>query len=403
MAVVAISALPTGQVVGWAAGVAGAVAGAANLASALTLTDKTNAYLTLDTRTGVSGVKALTLAVGTAVSFAAAAGNAFSAVAIPAYTLTQTGSTLVTALSGLSLNIASPTVTDASALTVTTASAMVVNGPLPAGSVTFTRSVALDIPSYATNGTLACGLRVFNPSGASTNANISVVAAGGTPGTNEGQIWHDGTNLNIWNAQTANTAYTLVFDNIGNITAYQLAVTASLSFVDSTTRLSRVVSGVIAPAGTANGWLQNTGGVAVLAANFTDAVGTLTATNLSWTVIAGRFYDIDLEIKISNSLAADGFQMNFAGGTCSATTFWAMMNTEVSGGTEVAGTLVSTTLATVLNYTTITGTNYVRIKGRLKVNAGGTLIIKAATNTTVSGTMTLAALSGGLLSDVVAL
>ncbi len=156
-----------------AASGAGIIAQPANTASALQITDGTNSYHAIDTRTGVTGVKANAFGV-TNPSFAAAAGNTFSSVAINAFTLTQTGSIGVTALNGLALDIASPTVTDASALTVTTATAMRVNGPLPAGSVTFTNSVALDIPTYATNGTAAAGLRVAAPTGATSNYAIQV-------------------------------------------------------------------------------------------------------------------------------------------------------------------------------------------------------------------------------------
>jgi hypothetical protein len=75
----------------------------------------------------------------------------------------------------------------------------------------------------------------------------------------------------------------------------------------------------------------------------------------------------------------------------------------VNFGTVVAGTVVSTTLAGVINYTTITGIDYIVLTGFLKVNAGGTLILRAAENTTSTGTLTVAAGSWVALNDTVAL
>lgn len=144
----------------------------ANTAATLAITDGTNSYYTLNTQTGTSGVAAHTFAVGTATSFASATGNSFNLMSLPAYTLTQTGTTLVTALAGLAIKIGSPTVTDSSACTVTTASAVQINGPLPAGSVTFTNSFALDIPTFATNGLLSACLRIGTTTGATVNSSI---------------------------------------------------------------------------------------------------------------------------------------------------------------------------------------------------------------------------------------
>lgn len=160
-------------------------------------------------------------------------------------------------------------------------------------------------------------------------------------------------------------------------------------------RLAAAVAAVTDGGATNLGWLQEAG-YAALAANFTDAIGTLINTNLSFTVIAGRSYQISGLLQVSNSLAADGSQFNFAGGACTATTFFMACN---NIGSVVAGTVTSTTLAGVINYTTNTGTDYLVLSGYLKVNAGGTFIMKAATNTHVSGTMTLGAGSWLALTD----
>jgi hypothetical protein len=274
---------------------------------------------------------------------------------------------------------------------------------------------------------------------------FAVQQPGGTAGTNEFQIYHDGTNVRLINKTTGYFRFTnsvgnaativvpdttnaptiqgdatagtgfgigfaipIIWDQSGNPIvgftsgAFSIVQAAKLGFASNAisapdTYFTRLAAGVF---GTTS-WVQNTGGVAVLASAFTNANATLTATNLSWTVIAGRYYDIDLELKVSNSTAADGFQMDFGGGSCSATTFWAEI--ALMNGSDIAGTVTATSLTGAMNYTTVTGTCYFRVKGRLKVNAGGTLILRAAGNTDVSGTMTLAALSGGMLNDVVAL
>lgn len=135
-------------------------------------------------------------------------------------------------------------------------------------------------------------------------------------------------------------------------------------------------------------YLTNSGGEAALAMAFTDALGTLLATNLSVPVEAGASYRIDGYLIVSNSTAADGAQFDFNGGSATATTFDAALS---AVGSVVAGTVVSAALNTKLSFTTTTGTDRIIVHGYLKVNAGGTLILQAATNTTVSGTMTLAA------------
>ncbi len=134
--------------------------------------------------------------------------------------------------------------------------------------------------------------------------------------------------------------------------------------------------------------MVDTIGDAALAANFTDALGVLLPTHLAFNLVAGKSYRIEGYLIVSNSLAADGSQFDFAGGTATATTFNAALQ---AVGSVVAGTIVSAALATVLNFTTNTGTDRIFINGYIKVNAGGTLILRAATNTTASGTMTLGA------------
>lgn len=216
---------------------------------------------------------------------------------------------------------------------------------------------------------------------------------GSTPSSTYGDL------LNAGNAGSGvPSSLQQIIDGLGNNTGLFLSTT-QIGIGGSDIALKRLAAGVatLTNGSSGTGWLQNPAGEGALAAAFTDATGTLAATNLSFTVIAGRSYRITGAFQVSNTLAADGFQMDFGGGACSATTFW-MAASNI--GSVVAGTVVATALTTVLNYTTTTSTDYILLNGYLKVNAGGTLIVRAATNTHVSGTMSLGAGSWLEVSDV---
>lgn len=105
----------------------------ANTALAWRITDGTANYYALDTRTGVTAVISHTLSAAE-VSFASATGSAYSLASIAAHTLTLTGAvTPVTALDGLGLLLAAPTVSAASAVVTTDASTLFVTAPIAAG------------------------------------------------------------------------------------------------------------------------------------------------------------------------------------------------------------------------------------------------------------------------------
>lgn len=140
--------------------------------------------------------------------------------------------------------------------------------------------------------------------------------------------------------------------------------------------------------GTPGGMIQNTGGESALASAFTNATATFASTNLSLTFPAGRSFRIEGYLIISNSTATEGAQFDFNGGTATATTFDVAFS---AVGSVTPGTVASTSLSGVLNYTVVTGTDRVFVRGYIKVNAGGTFILRAAENTTALGTFTLAA------------
>ena len=358
------------------------LANKANTAATFLVTDGTNAHYTLDTRTGITGVTTHTFA-GTAASFASAAGNAYSRVGVSAFTLTQTGTTTVTALAGLSLLIGSPTVTDASALTVTTASAVQINGPLPAGSVTFTNSYALDIPTFVTNGTRASGLRVFEPSGAGTNTALALSTATGYVGlTCNGAGRFD---------VTVNDTLSMLLDGSGNLnipsaSQYQWG-TLGVSADTSVKRLAAAVVGA-SNASTGAGWFQNTSGSSrVTTTNITNVTTTPAAiTGLSFTTIAGRKYAGRIKIWCVETTAADGYIFDLDGGAGTWTSFRATYRVyDTLSATAALNSANVTAIATDFTGATLTGEAYVEIDFAGVANAAGTFIPRFAKASDAAG------------------
>lgn len=114
----------------------------ANQLNAWTMGDGTTTLYSVDSRTAAgTNVHAF---VGPVKSIASASGNTFSLVSIPAYTYNTTGTATVTALNGMMLNVAQPTVTSAGASATTYASSVFMGGPpINAGSGSITNSTTL--------------------------------------------------------------------------------------------------------------------------------------------------------------------------------------------------------------------------------------------------------------------
>lgn len=118
-----------------------------------------------------------------------------------------------------------------------------------------------------------------------------------------------------------------------------------------------------------------------LASNYTNATAAFTNTALSLTLTAGKTYGFGCQVFASNSTAADGFQIDFAGGSATATTFIAGSNSALVTGT-------TSTLAGTFSNATLTGTNLIQINGTIVVNAGGTFILRGAEVAHTAGTLT---------------
>jgi hypothetical protein len=115
-------------------------------------------------------------------------------------------------------------------------------------------------------------------------------------------------------------------------------------------------------------------------ANLTD----LTVSNIA----SGRKYTGRLVIKCNNSTAAEGIKFDFNGGSATVSAFWAAA-AETVGGTTVLGTVISTSLAGVINFTTITGETLIVIEFSFVASGAGTLIPRFAENSTAAGTATV--------------
>ncbi len=239
------------------------------------------------------------------------------------------------------------------------------------------------------------------------NGGLIVRQQGGVAGTNEVQISNNGTNTLILDQKGSNSGVVLGGSNTQAIRVQSNAIImasgttlyyAASGFGTLDCSIARLAAGVLGP--DVGSWYQNTPGEACLASPFTKNNATLGVTLLSFTVKAGRSYRMEGILQVSNTTAAEGVQIAFDGGTATATTFFMSAS---AVGSVVAGTVVSTTLAGTITYTTVTGTDYVILRGFLKVNAAGTLIMRAAEATTATGTLTIGAGSWIALYDTVPL
>jgi len=265
---------------------------------------------------------------------------------------------------------------------------------------------------------------------------------GGTAGTDEVQVWHDGTDARIrvkdggtlylengviW-LQTAAAAMPvfivggsqeLRFDGTsglqllaGNtapgLAAHRGGSKMGITFDDNAGKVSAIhngaagagVAGLVMPADSAGnvGWFQDSAGALALASAFTDVTATLAATAFSFPVINGRTYKITGFIAGDDSTATDGWKMDFDGGSATVSSF--ELTVESTGlGTVVLGTAESAALATDLTATTFTNAR-LRLTGYLVASSTGTIIVRMAQNAHTAGTLTINAGSWINLEDM---
>jgi hypothetical protein len=160
--------------------------------------------------------------------------------------------------------------------------------------------------------------------------------------------------------------------------------------------LSRQATSVVQIGTTGNnslGWL-NSASTSRLNADLTNATATMANVVLSrsTTLIAGRKYFGTLKLKVNNSVAAEGIQLDFNGGTATTSSFWAAAHIDVSSGTDVIGTPIATTLAGAMTFTTITGETLITVDFSFVCTAStgaGTFIPRMAEATHTTGTVTV--------------
>ncbi len=144
----------------------------ANTASTFRITDGTAAFLSVDSRTTTDNINALTMDVPDP-TIAGVSGTTYSANSHAAFTLTDSTTTTVSALNGLQVNIAAPTINQSGgAVTVTDASTLYVNAPTAGASVTITNPYAINA-----NGNIL-GAKFASTKG----VNWTLPSSGGTSG-----------------------------------------------------------------------------------------------------------------------------------------------------------------------------------------------------------------------------
>lgn len=137
---------------------------------------------------------------------------------------------------------------------------------------------------------------------------------------------------------------------------------------------------------TGNGWIIPAAGRCRVSSDVTNTGTSVAAiTGISATLIASRKYSGRLILFLDNSTAAEGFQLDFNGGSATWTSFRAAIVSNIQGAT--LGTTQSTAIATVLNATAMNGTGQhcIEIAWAGVVNVAGTLIPRIAKNTTGGG------------------
>lgn len=157
----------------------------------------------------------------------------------------------------------------------------------------------------------------------------------------------------------------IAFLNPATAASTRAAQTDALSVVNSTHLADIVLDGLKIPFGT-----QLT-----TAYTHTQSNTTLAATALSVTLVAGKSYRLVLDAYVTAN-ASGGLKIDFAGGTATATSFEG--NCDLYAGTTFSASTRQTALNTGAGATAAL-TN-VRCTAYISVNAGGTLIVKAAQN-----------------------
>ena len=132
--------------------------------------------------------------------------------------------------------------------------------------------------------------------------------------------------------------------------------------------------------GASNGGVAN--GTFSLASNTT----LTNVTGMSATVTAGGVYQVDIYLATTNN-GTGGIKLSLNGGTATATSL--LIDTQVYNTTTLTAESNSSTLAGPLVNAAVAAT-LVFITGSITINAGGTIILQAAQNTSNATALTIA-------------
>ena len=240
-------------------------------------------------------------------------------------------------------------------------------------------------------------------------------SVGGTAGTHEVQIEHNGTDGfircksgKLYVVDPAGVSQIVIYSDGSMIDLGQGSVlikrdtnrrcvlsSNSYQFSSATGDWGLTRAGAttakISDGSTGSGWLS-VAGVARLATDVTRTTTTpSSASDLSVSLIAGRKYVGRLVLFVSCPTAADGLLLDFDGGTATMTSFQSAVTANVQGAT--LGVTVSSAIATDLTATALNGTavNCIQVDLAFVCNAAGTFIPRIAKNAdAASATLTVA-------------
>lgn len=187
-----------------------------------------------------------------------------------------------------------------------------------------------------------------------------------------------GTELNVVNAGA--TSYL-------GVKSSKISLFGSGSTQD--TGFERLAAGVAASTDTAGGagWIQNKAGRCFLASDYTNATASFTSiTGCSITVKSGRKYTFRAVLFAADSVAGEGAQFNFNGGTATATDFRVHCTLH---DTALLQSVQATALATAFTQATMTGASKFSCEGSFEPSANGTFIMQARQDTHSTGTLTV--------------
>jgi len=291
----------------------------ANTDSALEFYDGTTKFIDIDTRNTVTGISNITLTAMPS-TIVAAAGVTKKLLNIIPGTTTLTGGTGVTALSGIGVYVAQPTVTDATGCVVTTASTVYIAGApagAGAGPASFTNAYALDVAAGGVHiGDTTYGIHM---EGSYTNA-LRIVNTTATSGATSIRLldtytgatgYHTGIMGAVIYNPTAASGYGAVIGVYGeaNIqgdftggTNWSFGVRGTLQLTNDT-----VINNASSIFGAINASMKD------------DATPTFTAGHICGIYIENL---IDADVSAINGITAMIYSANNASGTCTFDYGW---------------------------------------------------------------------------------